>query len=137
MVTVATNPYPITGTPYPAGSSNPNPAYSNIFIPAIWTGKLIEKFYDATVLAAIANTDYSGEIASQGDTVIIRTKPTISINSYDANQALVVERPSSNIVELNIDKGIYFNTILDDVMETQADLNLLSMWSDDASITKH
>ena len=52
--------YPITGTPYPSGSSNQNPAYSGIFIPTIWAGKLVEKFYDATVLAAIANTDYEG-----------------------------------------------------------------------------
>jgi hypothetical protein len=85
------------------------------------------------VLAAIANSDYEGEIQNQGDKVIIRTKPTITINDYTANQALVVERPSSNIVELLIDKGKYFNTILDDVMEVQADLNQLSMWSDDAS----
>jgi hypothetical protein len=52
--------YPVSGTPHPSGSSNPNPAYSGVFIPTIWAGKLIEKFYDATVLAAIANTDYEG-----------------------------------------------------------------------------
>jgi len=125
--------YPIATTPYPAGSANPTVAYSGTFIPEIWSGKLIEKFYDATVLAAIANSDYEGEIANQGDKVIIRTKPTITINNYEAEQALVVERPSSNIVELLIDKGKYFNTILDDVMEVQADLNQLSMWADDAS----
>lgn len=125
--------FPVSGSPYPAGSSNPNPAYSGVFIPTIWSGKLIEKFYDATVLAAICNSDYEGEIANQGDKVVIRTKPTITINDYEAEQALVVERPSSNIVELLIDKGKYFNTILDDVMEVQADLNQLSMWADDAS----
>lgn len=125
--------YPVSGTPYPSGSANPSPAYSGTFIPEIWSGKMIEKFYDATVLAAICNSDYEGEIANQGDKVIIRTKPTITINPYEAEQALVVERPSSNIVELLIDKGHYFNTILDDVMEVQADLNQLSMWSDDAS----
>lgn len=125
--------YPIATTPYPAGSANPTVAYSGTFIPEIWSGKMIEKFYDATVLAAIANSDYEGEISNQGDKVIIRTKPTITINNYEAEQALTVERPSSNIVELLIDKGKYFNTILDDVMEVQADLNMLSMWSDDAS----
>lgn len=125
--------YPVSGTPFPTGSANPSPAYSGTFIPTIWSGKMIEKFYDATVLAAICNSDYEGEIANQGDKVIIRTKPTITINPYEAEQALVVERPSSNIIELLIDKGNYFNTILDDVMEVQADLNQLSMWADDAS----
>ena len=121
-----------TGTIFPSGSSSPNPAYSGTFIPEIWSAKLIEKFYASTVLAAISNTDYQGEISSQGDKVIIRTKPTITINNYLANSSLAVQRPSSNVVELLIDKGKYFNTILDDVMEIQADIDLLSMWADDA-----
>lgn len=127
--------YPLTDANSPGmpGASNP-PYYSGTFIPTIWSGKLIEKFYDATTIAAIANSDYEGEIKNQGDRVIIRTKPTISINPYNSDtDSLVIERPTSNVVELSIDKGLYFNTILDDVMETQADLNMLSMWSDDAS----
>ena len=124
--------YPVAGTQFPSGSSAPSPAYSGTFIPEIWSGKLIEKFYSSTVLAAISNTDYEGEISSQGDKVIIRTKPTITIRDYEAGQSLLVERPSSNVVELLIDKGKYFNTILDDVMEVQADVNLMSMWSDDS-----
>lgn len=124
--------YPVSGSPY-LGGSNPSPAYAGTFIPSIWSGKLLEKFYEATVLAAIANTDYEGEIKNQGDTVKIRTKPSISISNYQAGQTLAVQRPSSNIVDLLIDSGKYFNTILDDVMEVQADLNQLSMWADDAS----
>jgi hypothetical protein len=123
--------YPISGTPFAGAAANP--AYSGTFIPEIWSGKIIEKFYDATVIGAISNTNYEGEIKNQGDKVIIRTKPSISIAAYEATQALTVERPSSNIVELLIDKGYYFNTVLDDVMEVQADLNQLSMWADDAS----
>lgn len=126
-------PYPISATPWPAGSSNQNPAYTGVFIPAIWSAKLIEKFYDATVLAAIANTDYEGEIAEKGDTVHIRTKPTITINDYEVNQELAVQRPSSNLVDLVIDKGKYFNVALDDVMDIQSDLDMMNMWSDDAS----
>jgi hypothetical protein len=103
------------------------------FIPEIWSGKLVEKFYASTVLAAISNTDYEGEIKNQGDKVRIRTKPTITIRDYAADQSLMVERPSGNILDLLIDKGKYFNTILDDVMDIQSDLNLLSMWSDDAA----
>jgi hypothetical protein len=126
-------PYPLSGTPYPAGSAQPNPAYSGTFIPEIWSGKLIEKFYATTVLAAISNTDYEGLIKNQGDKVIIRTRPTITIRDYTIGQSLLVERPSGNIVEFDIDKGKYFNTILDDVHEIQSDMNLMSMWSDDAA----
>lgn len=125
--------YPVAATPFGGAGTNPNPAYSGVFIPEIWSGKLIEKFYDTTVLAAIANTDYEGEIKNQGDKVKIRTRPTITIKNYEVNGTLEIERPSSNLLEFTIDKGKYFNTILDDVMEVQADLNLLSLWSDDAA----
>jgi hypothetical protein len=118
---------------YPTGSLTPTPAYAGTFIPVLWSTKLIEKFYASTVLAAISNTDYEGEIKNKGDTVVIRTKPTITIKDYAADGLLTVERPSSNIIELKIDKGKYFNLILDDVMEIQADLNMMNMWSDDAA----
>jgi hypothetical protein len=93
---------------------------------------LIEKFYAATVLAAIANTDYEGEISKMGDKVKIRTKPTITIRDYTTDQQLVVDRPSSSTVEFTIDYAKYFNLVLDDVFELQSDMNLLSMWADDA-----
>lgn len=125
--------YPVAAHPFGGDATAASPAYAGIFIPEIWSGKLLEKFYAATVLAAIANTDYEGEIRNQGDRVRIRTKPTITIRDYQVDQSLVVERPSSNVLELTIDQGKYFNTILDDVMETQSDLNQLSMWADDAS----
>jgi hypothetical protein len=130
--------FPVAGagtTPpiYPTGSATPTPAYSGTFIPVLWSTKLIEKFYASTVLAAISNTDYEGEIKNKGDKVVIRTKPTITIKNYRADGLLEVERPGSNIVELLIDQGKYFNLILDDVMEIQSDLNMMNMWSDDAA----
>lgn len=117
---------------WPTGSSG-NGLSAAGFIPEIWSGKLIEKFYNATVLAAISNTDYEGEISNYGDKVIIRTKPSVTIKTYRADGLLEVERPVGSFVELNIDKGKYFNTALDDVMEKQSDLNNLSMWADDAA----
>lgn len=118
-----------------AQAANPvyDPGYGGSFIPTIWSGKLIEKFYDATVLAAISNTDYEGEITNYGDKVIIRHKSDVTINPYEVDQKLVAERPTSATTELIIDKGWYFNEVLDDVMEVQSDLNLLSMWADEAS----
>jgi hypothetical protein len=117
---------------YPTGSTG-NGFSADGFIPQIWSGKLVEKFYSSTVLSAISNTDYEGEIKNQGDSVRIRTKPTLTINDYRADGALSLERPQGSFLDLNIDKGKYFNTILDDVMEVQSDLNALSMWSDDAA----
>lgn len=92
-----------------------------------------EKFYASTVLAAISNTDYEGEIKNYGDRVKIRTKPTITIRNYLADGLLGLDRPTGGSVELYIGIGKYFSLVLDDVMEVQSDLNILSMWSDDAA----
>jgi hypothetical protein len=117
---------------YPTGSTG-NLLQSTGFIPEIWSGKLLEKFYASTVLTVISNTDYEGEIKNHGDRVKIRTKPTISIHHYLADGLLGLDRPTGGSVELYIGNGYYFSLVLDDVMERQSDLNLLSMWADDAA----
>ena len=107
--------------------------YSGNFIPEIWSSKLIENFYDASVLPAISNTDYEGEIKSQGDTVNIRTTPTINTRPYQKGMTLTVDRPDKPKIQLLIDQGEYFAVIEDDVDKVQADINLMDTWSKDAS----
>lgn len=116
---------------YPVSPGHPN--YSGTFIPEIWSGKYIENFYDATVLAQISNTDYEGEIKKHGDTVNIRTTPTVTIRNYVKGQNLIVERPEAPKLQLVIDQGKYFNCIEDDVDKIQSDLKMMDMWSKDAS----
>jgi hypothetical protein len=116
---------------YPNAAGRPQ--YSGNFIPEIWSGKLIENFYDATVLAAISNTDYEGEIRQYGDTVNIRTTPEITIRTYTKGQTLQVENPDKPKLQLLIDKGEYFSCIEDDVDKVQSDIALMDTWSKDAS----
>ena len=117
----------------PVGSTGNTPAIDwvhprNLVAPS-WSRSSMRR----TVLSAISNTDYEGEIQNQGDRVKIRTKPTITIRDYKADGLLGLDRPTGGSVELYIGIGKYFSLILDDVMEVQSDLNLLSMWSDDAA----
>ena len=116
---------------YPVSPGRPN--YSGNFIPELWSGKLIENFYDATVLAAISNTDYEGEIRQYGDTVNIRTTPEITIRDYVKGQTLTVENPDKPKLQLVIDKGEYFACVEDDVDKVQSDINLMDTWTKDAS----
>ena len=109
------------------------PDYSGNFIPEIWSGKLIENFYDATVLSAISNKDYEGEIRQMGDTVNIRTTPEITIKTYVKGQTLAVENPDKAKMQLVIDKGEYFACVEDDVDQVQSDIALMDQWSKDAS----
>jgi len=117
----------------PVPSATGHPAYSGTFIPEVWSGKLLVKFYDATVVAAIANTDYEGEIKNHGDKVIIRQTPDIEIRDYYKGMNLQIQRPEKPVKELDIDKGKYFNFILDDIDKYQSDIGLMDDWSNDAS----
>lgn len=103
------------------------------FIREIWSSKLLTKFYSATVLAAISNTDYEGEITSYGDKVIIRTTPDIEVHDYEKGKDLVYDEPESESTELRIDRGKFFNFKVDSVDKYQSDLALIDDWSDDAS----
>lgn len=113
-----------------------HPDYSSTsasgFIPQVWSGKLVEKLYISTVFAEISNTDYEGEIKNKGDTVEIRTTPSITINDYEIGGGLTYEKPTSDKVELHIDKAKYFAFEINDVDEYQADIQLMDDWSDDA-----
>lgn len=109
-----------------------HPQYSGTFIPEIWSGMLLVKFYSATVINAITNTDYAGEIKNQGDKVIIRQVPDITIRDYSKGQSLVIERPEAANKELLIDKAKYFNFICDDIDAHQTDVALMDSWSTDA-----
>lgn len=121
---------PVSGG-YPQYSYNANPSGS-AFIPEIWSGKLQVKFYKSTVLAEITNNDWEGEIKNQGDTVHIRSIPTITISSYTKGMNLSNQVPTSTPIELTIDKGKYFSVIVDDVDEVQADVRLMDIFTNDA-----
>lgn len=113
------------------------PQYSgapNRFIPEVWSGKLLVKFYAALSLNEIANTDYEGEIKDVGDKVYIRTIPTITISDYTKGMTLSVENPQSTATELTINKAKYFNFICDDIDKYQSDIKLMNEWSNDAGM---
>lgn len=116
---------------YPRVAGQPN--YSGTFIPEIWSTKLIDKYYDGTVLSQISNTDYEGEIRNMGDKVHIRTRPTLEIHDYKIGQSLIHQRPNAPTLELLIDKGFYWDTIIDDIVEKQQDIDQMNMWAEDAS----
>lgn len=103
------------------------------FIPELWSGKILVKFYAATCLSEVTNNDWEGEVKAMGDTVHIRTCPDITINDYTKGQNLTNEVPESAPIELKVDKAKYFSVIVDDIDKAQADVKLMDMFSGDAA----
>ncbi|MDT8895642.1 P22 phage major capsid protein family protein [Halomonas sp. I1] len=69
---------------------------------------------------------------NKGDTVEIRTTPSITIRDYEVGGGLNYEKPTSDKVELHIDKAKYFSFEVNDVDAYQSDIKLMDNWSDDA-----
>lgn len=109
-------------------------AYSGTFIPTLWSGKLAQKFYAATVFGEIANTDWQGDITGMGDSVIINTIPTITINNYSIGQNLAYEIPAPSTITLTISKGKYFGVNVNNVLELQAKPKLMDVFTNDAAM---
>jgi hypothetical protein len=121
--------YPVTGS----GAFDTNPSYSGAFIPTLWSGKLLAKFYQNTMLSEVTNTDYEGELKNQGDTVRIRLAPSISISDYTVGQTLSYEVPTPIFQDMQVNKGKYFGVQVNDVLAYQSDMNLMNMFTEDAA----
>jgi hypothetical protein len=121
--------YPVTGS----SAFDTNPSYSGAFIPTLWSGKLLAKFYQNTILAEVTNTDYEGELKNQGDTVRIRLAPSISIQDYTVGQNLSYEVPTPIFQDMQVNKGKYFGVQVNDVLAYQSDMDLMNMFTEDAA----
>ncbi len=118
--------FPVAGsTPQLSGSVVPN---------VLWSTRLLVKFYAATVLGEIANTEYEGEISDYGDSVTIRTTPDIVISNYSKGQNLNTQRPEPSTIDLKIDQGRYWQFVADDVDKLQSDYDFIDDWANDASM---
>lgn len=103
------------------------------FIPEIWSGKILVKFYASTCLTEVTNSDWEGEVKAQGDKVYIRTIPDITIRDYEKGQSLQTETPQSAPITLTVDKAKYFAVIVDDIDKVQMDVKLIDMYTGDAA----
>ena len=104
------------------------------YIPTLYAGKLLVKFYETSVLSAIANTEYEGQIKNQGDAVIIRKLPVLTIQDHTKGLKLTHENPEVDSVTLEINKGKYWAFATDDVDNVQTDIqNWISEWTAEAA----
>jgi N4-gp56 family major capsid protein len=102
------------------------------FIPIVWSRKMLRNFYQTTAFMEIANTDYQGEIKSQGDKVMIRHTPVITINAHEVGKTLTYQVPEIANTALNIDKAMNWAFQLDDIDDVQSDLDLMNKFAADA-----
>ena len=115
-----------------AQSSGSNFANNN-FLPEIYSKKVLNFFRKASVVEAITNTDYAGEISGYGDTVKIIKEPVITVAQYErgANPTKTVLTDAETT--LIVDTANAFKFIVDDIESQMSHVNFKEVASSSAA----
>jgi hypothetical protein len=104
------------------------------YIPMLYAGKTIKRYYETSIIPFISNTDYEGMIRAQGNEVKIRTVPEIAIEDHAIGDVITNQRPTSTATNLVIDKAKRWSFIIEDIEQVQTDLkNRVTEWSQNAA----
>ena len=103
------------------------------FSPIIYSKQVQLAFRKSSVVEAITNSDYFGEIAQMGDSVKIIKEPEITVKSYARGTTITPQDLDDEDFSLTIDKANYFAFKVDDIEEAHSHVNFQSLASDRAA----
>ncbi|MEU8623312.1 P22 coat protein - protein 5 domain protein [Streptomyces sp. NPDC048669] len=105
------------------------------FKPEIWSAQLLTALRASLVYAQpqLVNTNYEGEISSQGQSVHITTIGDPTIGDYAPGDKIAYESIETAGTDLIIDQGKFFFFALDDVDKVQALMNPMAQMATNAA----
>ena len=103
------------------------------FSPVIYSKQVQLAFRKASVVEAVTNSDYFGEIAQMGDSVKIIKEPEITVKAYERGTTITPQDLDDEDFSLTIDKANYFAFKVDDIEEAHSHVNFQSLASDRAA----
>ena len=106
---------------------------AGVFSSVIYSKQAQLAFRKSSIVNAITNSDYFGEIANQGDTVRIIKEPEITVNAYLRGTTVSAQDLVDTDFSLVIDKANYFAFKMDDIEEQQSHVDFMSMSSNRAA----
>ena len=96
---------------------------NSFFLPSIYSRKVLNFFRKSSVVEAITNTDYAGEISAYGDSVKIIKEPVISVSDYTRNSDTTETRLTDQEINLVVDSAKAFKFIVDDIESNMSHVN--------------
>jgi hypothetical protein len=96
---------------------------NSFFLPKVYSKQVLNFFRKASVVEAITNTDYAGEIAAYGDSVRIIKKPTITVYQYERGADVTKTALTDQEVTLIVDVANAFKFIVDDIETNMSHVN--------------
>ena len=106
---------------------------NSFFLPSVYSKKVMNFFRKASVIEAITNTDYAGEISSFGDSVKIIKEPVISVSDYTRNSDTTETRLTDQEISLVVDSAKAFKFIVDDIETNMSHVNFKEIASSSAA----
>ena len=102
---------------------------NSFFLPSVYSKKVLNFFRKASVVEAITNTDYAGEISAFGDSVKIIKEPVISVSDYTRGSDTTATKLTDQELTLVVDSAKAFKFIVDDIETNMSHVN----WKEVAS----
>ena len=96
---------------------------NSFFLPKVYSKQVLNFFRKASVVEAITNTDYAGEIAAFGDTVRIIKEPEITVYHYERGADVTQTKLTDQEVSLTVDIANAFKFIVDDIETNMSHVN--------------
>jgi hypothetical protein len=106
---------------------------NSFFLPAVYSKKVLNFFRKASVVEAITNTDYSGEIANFGDSVKIIKEPTITVYQYERGADVTQTKLTDQELTLVVDTANAFKFKVDDIESNMSHVNWREVASSSAA----
>jgi len=103
------------------------------FSPIMYSKQAQIALRKASVISAITNNSYFGDIANQGDVVRIQKEPDVTVNALQRHTGISVEKLDDTEFSLTIDKANYFAFKMDDIEEQFSHVDFVSLAADRAA----
>ena len=106
---------------------------NSFFLPSVYSKKVLNFFRKASVVEAITNTDYAGEISAYGDSVKIFKEPVISVSDYTRGSDTTATKLTDQELSLVVDSAKAFKFIVDDIETNMSHVNFKEVASSSAA----
>jgi hypothetical protein len=106
---------------------------NSFFLPSVYSKKVLNFFRKASVIEAITNTDYAGEISAYGDSVKIIGEPVISVSDYTRGATTAATKLTDTETTLVVDSAKAFKFIVDDIESKMSHVNFKEVASSSAA----
>ena len=106
---------------------------NSFFLPAVYSKKVLNFFRKASVIEAITNTDYAGELSAFGDSVKIIKEPTITVYQYERGADVTQSKLTDAELTLVVDTANAFKFKVDDIESNMSHVNWREVASSSAA----